>query len=96
VPPPGKDIGLTHIALVCSNIDRSIAFYERYARMTVVHRRSDPDGAVVAWLSDLTRPFVLVLAQGPRSESPLGPFGHLGVGCESRDAVDRLVALAAE
>jgi catechol 2,3-dioxygenase-like lactoylglutathione lyase family enzyme len=90
------DVGLTHIALVSSDIDRSIAFYERYARMSVVHRRTDPDGAVVAWLSDLTRPFVLVLANGPRPESALGPFGHLGVGCESREAVDRLAAQAAE
>jgi catechol 2,3-dioxygenase-like lactoylglutathione lyase family enzyme len=90
------DIGLTHIALVSSDIDRSIAFYERFARMSVVHRRTDPEGADVAWLSDLTRPFVLVLANGPRPESALGPFGHLGVGCESREAVDRLAAQAAE
>jgi hypothetical protein len=48
----------------------------------------------VAWLSDLTRPFVLVLAEVERVERPLGPFAHLGVGCESRAEVDRRCALA--
>jgi catechol 2,3-dioxygenase-like lactoylglutathione lyase family enzyme len=89
------DIGLTHIALVSGDIDRSIGFYGRYANMVAVHRRRDPDGAEVAWLSDLTRPFVLVLAKGPQREHGLGPFGHLGVGCDSRESVDRLAAQAA-
>ena len=62
--------------------------------MRVVHQRHDPDGSIVACLSDLTRPFVLVLAQGPSPEPGLGPFAHVGVGCESREAVDRIAAQA--
>jgi catechol 2,3-dioxygenase-like lactoylglutathione lyase family enzyme len=88
------DVGLTHVALVVSDLDASIPFYERYAGMRVVHRRATPDGGV-AWLSDLTRPFVVVLAQGPRAEPGLGPFAHLGVACSSREEVDRLAAQAA-
>jgi catechol 2,3-dioxygenase-like lactoylglutathione lyase family enzyme len=42
------DIGLTHIALPVSNLDRSIAFYARYADMQVVHRRTDPPATDVA------------------------------------------------
>jgi catechol 2,3-dioxygenase-like lactoylglutathione lyase family enzyme len=57
------DVGATHLALVVSDLERSIAFYARYAGMQVVHRRHDPGGRVV-WLSDLTRPFVLVLIEG--------------------------------
>lgn len=87
------DRGLTHVALVVTQLDRSIEFYEHFAHMQVVHRRSDD--MEVAWLSDLTRPFVLVLVQGPMPEAPLGPFAHLGIGCESREHVDRLVAEAA-
>jgi catechol 2,3-dioxygenase-like lactoylglutathione lyase family enzyme len=83
-----NDVGFTHVALVVSDIDTSIAFYEKFAGMKVVHDRRDDD-ARVAWVSDLTRPFVIVLAQGFAPEEPLGPFGHLGVGCATRDEIDR-------
>jgi catechol 2,3-dioxygenase-like lactoylglutathione lyase family enzyme len=88
------DVGLTHIALVVAGLDASIGFYERYAGMRVVHRRETADGGV-AWVSDLTRPFAVVLAQGPAAEHGLGPFGHLGVACASREEVNRLCAQAA-
>ena len=85
------DLGLTHVALPATDLDASIAFYAKYAGMSVVHRRSDPKtGSEVAWVSDRTRPFVIVLIQVSRVESPLVPFAHLGVACVSRGEVDRL------
>ena len=85
------DIGLTHIALPISNIEKSIEFYETYAQMQVVHRRIDANaGVAVAWLSDNTRPFVIVLIQTKSVHPILSPFAHLGVGCESREAMDIL------
>lgn len=93
------DLGLTHIAFAVRDLDKSIGFYARYAAMTVVHQRRDAGtGSAVAWLSDLTRPFVIVLIQSPaaKEEGTLGPFGHLGVGCASRADVDRLAAQAAD
>ncbi len=90
------DLGLTHVALPVTSLDRSIAFYAKYAKMTVVHRRplaSDP-GLDIAWLSDRTRPFVVVLAEAASVDRPLGPFAHLGVACADRDEVDRLCDLA--
>lgn len=92
-----SDRGLTHVALVVRDPEASIAFYARYARMQVVHRRKDEfSGRQVLWLSDLTRPFVIVLIQAERVEGRLDGFAHLGVGCESRAEVDRLCALARE
>lgn len=92
------DLGWTHIALPSHDIDASIAFYARYARMSIVHDRTESEHVVqqrVVWLSDRTRPFVLVLAQTSKPvEHPLGPFAHLGVALESREAVDELAALA--
>jgi catechol 2,3-dioxygenase-like lactoylglutathione lyase family enzyme len=89
------DVGLTHVALLCTDPDRSIEFYRKYAAMQVVHRRIDADsGAAVVWLSDRTRPFVIVLIQTMQVTTPLLPFAHLGVGCATREDVDRLCAEA--
>jgi catechol 2,3-dioxygenase-like lactoylglutathione lyase family enzyme len=85
------DVGLTHVALPVTDLAQSIAFYSRYARMRVVHQRP---GAV--WISDQTRPFVIVLIEAREVAFPLRPFAHLGVGCDSREEVDRLSALARE
>jgi hypothetical protein len=58
--------------------------------MRVVHRRRDETaGTSVVWLSDLTRPFVIVLVETERVDGGLSGFAHLGVACESRAEVDR-------
>jgi catechol 2,3-dioxygenase-like lactoylglutathione lyase family enzyme len=86
-----QDIGLTHVALMVTRPEASIAFYEKYAAMQVVHRRIDAETQrTVVWLSDRTRPFVIVLIESDMVEMPLRPFAHLGVGCPSREEVDRL------
>ena len=47
------------------------------------------------WPTDRTRPFVIVLVEGAgQPDPPLGPFGHLGVACKSREDIDRLCAEA--
>lgn len=83
------DIGLTHIALPVRSLEASIAFYAQYARMTVVHRRPG-----VAWVSDRTRPFAIVLMETAGEIKPLLPMAHLGVGVSSHAEVDRLSNLA--
>lgn len=86
-----SDVGLTHVALPATNLDASIAFYAKYAQMQVVHRRTDQETHTeVVWLSDRTRPFVVVLIEVPKVEHPLLPYAHLGVGCGTREEVDRL------
>jgi catechol 2,3-dioxygenase-like lactoylglutathione lyase family enzyme len=85
------DIGLTHIALPVSNLERSIEFYATYAQMQVVHRRIDAQtGVAVVWLTDKTRPFVIVLIQTNSVHPVLSPLAHLGVGCQSREFMDAL------
>jgi catechol 2,3-dioxygenase-like lactoylglutathione lyase family enzyme len=89
------DIGLTHIALLVTDPGASIAFYEKYAATEVIHRRVDAGTQrTVVWLSDRTRPFVIVLIQTDKVDAPLRPFAHLGVGCASREEVDRRCAEA--
>jgi len=85
------DIGLTHIALASTNIAASVEFYARYAAMEIVHQRIDQEsGKEVVWLSDRTRPFVLVLIEHETPDPVLKPFAHLGVGCSSKQKVDDL------
>jgi catechol 2,3-dioxygenase-like lactoylglutathione lyase family enzyme len=85
------DLGLTHIALPVADVDKSIEFYATYARMQTIHRRIDPaTGVTVVWLSDLTRPFAIVLIQTGSVQTVLSPLAHLGVGCKSREDVDTL------
>lgn len=91
------DVGFTHVAFVVRDLDKSIAFYERYADMAVIHRREPnvPDARKVAWLSDHTRPFALVLVQSDIvTDTPLGNFGHLGVACASREQMDKKIEMA--
>jgi catechol 2,3-dioxygenase-like lactoylglutathione lyase family enzyme len=93
------DLGLSHVALPVSDLEASIGFYGRFADMEVVHRRFGHDGVRIAWLSDLTRPFVVVLLENEAvvGDGRLGGWAHLGVGCASRDEVDhRLVRASAE
>jgi catechol 2,3-dioxygenase-like lactoylglutathione lyase family enzyme len=79
------------VALPVTNLERSVAFYARYAAMQVVHRR-----AGVVWLSDRTRPFAIVLIESSDVADPLRPVAHLGVGCGSREEVDALCGRARE
>jgi predicted lactoylglutathione lyase len=85
------DIGLTHVALPVTNLERSSTFYSKYARMkTILELKEPKTGAAALWLSDNTRPFVVVLIQTENVNAPLLPLGHLGVACESREEVDKL------
>ena len=83
------DVGFTHVALEVTDLDASVAFYAAFAGMQVVHRRSG-----VAWLSDKTRPFVIVLVKTERVGTTLRPLAHLGVACASREEIDRLSEIA--
>lgn len=94
------DLGFTHVALQVTDLESSLAFYERFADMTPVHRRTSDDGSRVAWISDHTRPFVIVLIEAAAGTGgtirPLGGWNHLGIGVASRAEVDRRIAEAAQ
>ncbi len=90
------DVGFTHVALPVTNLDASVEFYAKYTGLRVVHRRvrATDKNRDIAWLSDRTRPFVLVLAEAATVENPMGPFAHLGVACASRNEMKDLCTLA--
>lgn len=92
------DHGLTHLALVVRQMDRSREFYETFAGLRLVHERP-AEGLIrrVAWMADPHTAFTVVLVESNQlDDTPLGPFGHLGMACASRAEVDRLADLARE
>lgn len=89
---------LTHVAFHSADAAASIAFYQDFAGMHVVHDRMD-EGVRVAWLSrEREDPsFVIVLIEtGERRPADAPSFGHLGFACGSRAEVDAKAALARE
>lgn len=84
-----SDRGLTHVALAVRDIRESVAFYRAFGGFEVVHERHDDEtGSAVVWLSDLTRPFVVVLIQNGEPVHRLAGSNHLGVSLPSRAEVD--------
>lgn len=83
------DLGLSHVALLVRDLDKSIAFYRKFANLHVIHRRQAKEPLdAVAWMADGLRPFALVLvASRSLQDTPLGPFGHIGIACATREEV---------
>ena len=86
----------THIAIHSRDVERSVAFYRRYAGLVEVHRRTD-GGVTVVWLGEngRERTFVIVLLGMPHAD-PVAPqpIAHIGYAVETRTDVDRLATLA--
>ncbi len=96
----------THLALHVSDIDASIAWYEKHTHLKILARNQDELGRG-AWLGDRTEanaPFILVLAQfyegkdpfAPAKHAVLTPFAHIGIEVPTREMVDDLAARAKE
>lgn len=89
----------THIALPSSDLDASIAWYQRFTPLSLLARRADADGES-AWLAhegQVENPFVLVLVmfykdQG-RAQPIMAPFAHIGIEMPERADVDRVADL---
>jgi lactoylglutathione lyase len=89
----------THIALPCTDIDATIAWYERYTPLRLLDRREDADG-YGAWLGHPDqgdKPFILVLVSFFRDQDKgpqpiMAPFAHIGIEVTSRAEVDEIAA----
>lgn len=85
----------THIALPSSDLDASIAWYERFTPLVLLDRREDADGQS-AWLcheGQVENPFVLVLVMFWRDKGNrqpiMAPFAHIGIEVPRRqDVID--------
>ena len=83
---------LTHLALPCHDLEKTMAWYEKFTPMTVTHKREDK-GSKVAWIEASDASIFLVFLQSPKSEGPnpdLSPFAHLGIEMTSEEEVNAI------
>ena len=87
----------THIALPCTDMDATIAWYETFTPLRLLDRRENADG-YGAWLGHPDqgdRPFVLVLVSFFRDQTKgpqpiMAPFAHIGIEMPTKDMVDEI------
>ena len=89
----------THVAVPCTDLDATIAWYERHTPLRLLDRREDELGRS-AWMGQpdmIEKPFIIVLvsffrdmAKGP--QPTLAPFAHLGIELPTRQDVDDAAA----
>jgi lactoylglutathione lyase len=90
----------THIALPSCDIDKSVAWYEKFTPLVVVERFEDAMGKS-AWLGhqgQVEHPFVLVLVmffkdQG-KKQPQLAPFAHIGIEVPTEAQLEAIAAEA--
>lgn len=77
---------ISHNLLVVGDIESSVSFYLHYAQLSILHRRERPEvPQQIAWLGTAGCSFRLILVQGPVTEAPVGPYGHIGISCADRN-----------
>ena len=92
MPPADKSVRLTHIGLPVTDLDKSIAFYKKWASMDVTERPKDPVGIKVARMAQKGGGnFVISLLEMPMAMAlPMPGVMHLGLECASKGAVDKI------
>ena len=83
---------LTHLALPCHDLEKTLQWYERFTPLKMIHQRED-SGAKVAWIQASDKSIFLVFLQSPDSKEPkaiLSPFAHLGIEMESEEEVNAI------
>ena len=87
----------THIALPCTDLDATIAWYQRFTPLELLDRREDADGQS-AWIGhpdQADKPFILVLVSFFRDQIKgrqpiMAPFAHIGMELPTKEAVDAI------
>lgn len=105
----GKRVSFSHLAIPVLDVEKSIAFYEKYVQLKVIKRRENPTNV---WLADGIRPFQLVLLAADKTDvkepirsgstdyhnaklaHPIVASSHIGFTCSSCSEVKRLAEMA--
>ena len=86
-----QNVRLTHLGLPVTDLDKSVAFYEKWAGMKL-RERVDDNGIRAARLSQKSGTFTLSLLEMPMMRMPMPSMMHLGLNCDSKQQVDKIAA----
>lgn len=88
---------MTHIALRVKNIERTAAFYKKYADLDLISLRMETQTRV-GWLGnpEINDSFIIVLLEMPYEHSHKTSYDHLGIDLTTRERVDAIADLARE
>ena len=84
----------THVALQTRDIEKAIAFYERYCGMQVVKDRAEDFRVVWMGWGETPPKFVFVLLHSPYEVNQQPPYQHIGMAVDSREEVDAVFTQA--
>ncbi|WP_371367561.1 VOC family protein [Pseudomonas sp. QL9] len=87
---------LTHLALHVPDLEASIAFYERFCGMRVIHQR-EGKGSRVVWMAEQGKEhqFIFVIMPGGESRHLASDdYSHFGFAVDSHEKVDAIAAEA--
>jgi len=82
---------LTHLGMPVTDLDTSVAFYEKWAGMKLQGHLNDPMGVRGARMAQKANGFVLSLLVGPMP-MPMPGVMHLGLECATKAEVDKIAA----
>lgn len=88
---------LTHLAMHVPDLPASIAFYQTFCGMQVVHERAGK-GSRIVWMAEpgQAQRFIFVLMPGGEPQQRAdNDYSHLGFALDSREQVDAIAARAA-
>jgi lactoylglutathione lyase len=99
---PGS-VRWTHIALPCTDMNKTIQWYETFTPLQLLDRREDADGEG-AWMGHPDqgdKPFILVLVSFIRDHDKgpqpvMAPFAHIGIEMPTKEMVDDVAARGKE
>ena len=84
---------LSHIGIPVTDLAKSIAFYKKWAGMTVQDGPEDPGGVKGARLTQTGGTFAISLLEMPVANAmPMPGVMHLGLDCTSKAQVDKIAS----
>jgi lactoylglutathione lyase len=84
---------LSHIGIPVTDLSKSVAFYKKWAGMTVQDGPADPGGIKGARMAQAGGTFAISLLEMPvQNALPMPGVMHLGLDCTSRAQVDKIAA----
>lgn len=84
---------LTHIGLPVTDLAKSVAFYKKWAGMTVQDGPNDPGGVKGVRLTQAGGTFAISLLEMPVANAmPMPGVMHLGLDCTSKAQVDKIAS----